>query len=211
MVPSLEILSRWHHSAENLSTSAFDFYDSIGKAVGAKQLPVEISRAERSERGILSAKRQYLQIRYDRYVFVLSAFPFGKDYYFGWWLGKRMPNLAALGCGVLVGLPLLLIILIVKAGLVGGLVLFFIAVAAALSGAANGAFGDASDLREALSSLPWFGPIYRRLFNPATFYTEETRTIFEETVHRVVLDVLAGVLTIAKMTPLTDAQKQAAR
>jgi len=106
---------------------------------------------------------------------------------------------------------MLLAICVAMAGVVKGGFLFLMVLAAVLFGVGTGAVGDVEELQEALSALPLIGNVYRRLFNPTTFYTEEARTIFEESIHRIVLDVVAGVLTIAKMTPLTEAQKELRR
>jgi len=211
MARSLEILSRWHKSVDNLSTSTLGFYDSIEKAVRAKELPISATRTTRLEHGILSGTRQYLELSYDRYVYVLSALPFGKDFYFGWHLGRKMPNLAALGCGIVMGVPVLLLISVTIAGVVKGAFLFVFLLAGGLFAIGTGAAGNVSEIQEALCALPLIGPVYRRLFNPDTFYTEESRVMFEESVHRVVLDVVAGILTINKMTPLTEPQKEVQR
>lgn len=203
-----EVVARWHHSANNLSTSGLDFYASIETTIWAKEFPVKLARVRRSERGALSAKREYLEATYQNHTFMLSAFPFGKDFYFGWWLSRKLPGVTLLGCAILLGAAGLMYWRVdVQGPLLGSftalgilLVLFVFF---------TGAGG--SDVREALSGMPLFGGVYRRFFNPVTYYTEESRLIFEEAIHRVVLDVVDGILTVNQMTPLTDAQKAALR
>jgi hypothetical protein len=208
MPRALNIISHWHHSVENLSTSAQEFYASLEIALMAKDVVgLSAERLEWNEGGILTAKRLYLRVSYKRFVFDISAFPFGKDFMFSWWLGKKTPNLAALGCGIVAGVPLLLASCLIMAGIVKGIFLFVIVLAAAGYGFGSGLFEVADDIHEAIAEMPVFGPVYKRLFNPATYYSEDTRQIFEETVHRAMIDVVGGVLSINQMTPLTDADK----
>ncbi|MEX2181905.1 MAG: hypothetical protein WD771_07670 [Gemmatimonadaceae bacterium] len=58
-----------------------------------------------------------------------------------------------------------------------------------------------------LVSLPVIGFLYSRLAKPNTYYSEDTRVMFEETIHRVVLDIVSGILTLNKMTPLTPTER----
>ena len=61
-------------------------------------------------------------------------------------------------------------------------------------------------LEEAILALPLIGRVYERIFRPATYYTEDTRQMFEETVHRVVVAVVSGVLTVNSMSKLAPEQ-----
>jgi hypothetical protein len=204
----LDIISHWHHSAQKLSLSTLEYYNSLESALRAKDIVgLSLERVEWHEAGLLTATRTYLRLSYRRFVFDVSAFPFGTDFYFSWWLGKRVPNIALLGCGALAAVIVALPICIAIAGFVGGLLLFLALLGAGLFALGSGTLGLAEDVQEAISELPLVGPMYRKLFNPATYYSKDTRIMFEETVHRVVLDVVGGVLTINKMTPLTEAEK----
>lgn len=212
MPRSLNILTHWHHSIENLSTSSLDFYASLEMALMAKDVVgISVDRVEWSEAGVLTAKRLYLRVTYRRFVFDISAFPFGKDFMFSWWLGKKTPNLAALGCGLLAGVPIAFALCLAIAGIVKGVFLFIIVLAALAYGFGSGLFDVGDDMHEAMTEVPVLGPMYKRLFNPATYYAEDTRVAFEETVHRVLLDVVGGVLSINKMTPLTEAERAVKR
>ncbi|MGH8337407.1 MAG: hypothetical protein ACRETL_11440 [Gammaproteobacteria bacterium] len=70
MAESLEVISHWHHSVEALSTSTLEYYAAVEKALRDKQVPdLRIERTTFSEHGILSAKREYLRVRYARLYF----------------------------------------------------------------------------------------------------------------------------------------------
>lgn len=208
MPRSLAIASHWHHSVEKLSASTIEYFNSLEMALRAKDVVgLSIERVEWNEGGVLTATRTYLRVSYRRFVFDISAFPFGHDFYFSWWLGKRVPNLALLGCGTFIAAFVAWLLCVAVAGPFNGFALFLLLLAGAVFSVGTGLVPIADDVSEALSEVPFFGPIYRRLFNPPTYYSKDTRIMFEETVHRVVLDVVAGIRTIAKMTPLTDAEK----
>jgi hypothetical protein len=207
MARSLEILSRWHQSVEDLSTSTLAFYDSIEKAIRAKELPVTTERMSRHEGSVLSATREYLQLEYDRHVFLITAFPFGKNFFFGWQLGRKLPSLLAVGCLVAVGIPVLLALCIAWMGLLKGVASFILLLGLLLFFIGPSFFREASDFREALSALPIIGPMCQKLFNGDAYYRDSSRVVFEESIHWIVLDVLAGVRSIAKLSPLTDAEK----
>jgi hypothetical protein len=119
---------------------------------------------------------------------------------FSWRRGKKTPNLATLGCGIVAGMPILLAICLAIAGLVKG-VFLFVVVLAGFAYAFGSAFLDvADDTHEAMTELPVIGPMYKRLFNPTKYYAEDTRIAFEETMHRLMLNVVGGVLSINRMT-----------
>jgi hypothetical protein len=150
MPTALNVVSHWHYSAENVSTSTVDFYRDIDRALTAKDLPVKTERITWREGHIFSSKREYLRITYEKYVFDVGAAPFGSDFFWSWWMGTK-PRL--------------------------------------------------------LESLPYVGFLVRYFIKPTTYYSEDTRQMFEETIHRVVLDAVSGTLTASKMSPLTAAER----
>jgi len=150
MAQALNITSHWHYSVENLNASTLDFYKEVSQVLTAKKAPVKTGTVEWRERGIFSAKRQYLRVSYEQYVFDICAAPFGNDFFWSWWLGTK-PSF--------------------------------------------------------LESLPYVGFLFKFLVKPDTYHSEDTRQMFQDTVHRVVLDVVSGMLTVQKMSPLTAAER----
>lgn len=202
------VISHWHHSAENLTTSALEFYQSIEMALRARQIDVQVERIDWNEGGILTAKRQYLRVSYQRFVFDISAFPFGREFYFGWWHGKKPVSFsAAAGCMAVLAFPLVYVMAVAALGVVTGTIGFLVLLFIAVMSLATQASGAASDFLEMLVSLPYVGRIFRVLFKPGTYYAEDTRIIFAETVERSVQEVIAGILTINNMSPLTPEQR----
>jgi hypothetical protein len=202
---SVEVISHWHQSVDGLSTSTLEYYAAVEKALRDKQVPeLQIERTTVSESGILSAKREYLRVRYGRLMFDICGAPFGKDFFFSWWLVKRTPGFAALwGCAALVGLPLLVLSFIAAMGFIKGILFALVAI---VIGAAvlRQAFSDGwSAIEDSILVMPIIGLIYQKFVKPVTYYSEDTRLMFEDTVHRVVLQVISGILTLNKLPELS--------
>ena len=208
MPQSAEVISHWHQSVDGLSISTLEFYASLEIALRDKEVAdLRIERVFFNERGILSAKREYLGVSYGRLRFDICGAPFGKDFFFSWWLVKKTPGFAALwGCGTIIAIPLLVLAFIGTLGFFKGI---FFAIATIVVGALvlkaslEEGWGAVED---AILLMPTVGIIYRRFFMPVTYYSEDTRIMFEETVHRIVVQVIEGVLTLNKLPPIPTEQ-----
>ena len=208
MPQSAEVISHWHQSVDGLSISTLEFYASLETALRDKEVAdLRIERVFFNERGILSAKREYLGVSYGRLRFDICGAPFGKDFFFSWWLVKKTPGFAALwGCGTIIAIPLLVLAFIGTLGFFKGI---FFAIATIVVGALvlkaslEEGWGAVED---AILLMPTVGIIYRRFFMPVTYYSEDTRIMFEETVHRIVVQVIEGVLTLNKLPPIPTEQ-----
>ena len=168
---------------------------------------LQIERITVSESGILSAKREYLRVRYGRLYFDICGAPFGKDFFFSWWLVKRTPGFAALwGCAILIGLSFLTLVFIAAMGFFKGIFFAIVAVGVGVAILRN-AFADGwSAIEDAILVMPIIGFLYKKFVKPVTYYSEDTRLMFEDTVHRVVLQVVEGILTLNKL-PEIPAEK----
>lgn len=208
MAESLEVVSHWHQSVEALSTSTLEYYAAVEKALRDKEVPdLGIERTTVSEHGILSAKREYLRVRYGRFYFDICGAPFGKDYFFSWWLVKRTPGFAALwGCAILIGLPVLVLGFMGSMGFVRGLFAALVVIGVGVAILRN-AFADGwSAIEDAILAMPIIGLLYTKFVKPVTYYSEDTRLMFEETVHRVVLQVFSGILALHQLPQLSPEQ-----
>lgn len=198
MAQSAEVISHWHQSVDGLSTSTLDFYAAVEKALREKEVAdLHIERLVASERGILSAKREYLGVSYGRLRFDICGAPFGKDFFFSWWLVKRTPGFAALwGCAALIGLPIIVLAFISALGFVMGILVALLAIG--VGGAIlRNSFADGwNAVEDTILAMPVIGIIYTRFFMPVTYYSEDTRLMFEESVHRIVVQVVEGILTL---------------
>ena len=183
-----DLISHWHHFVEDFNTSTLDFYASLEEVLQAKEAPVRPTRLDWSEGGILSAKRQYLRATYGRYSFDVCAAPFGRDFFFSWWLSRRRPESALMmGCGAVIGVLFVLVIFVKVAGAFLGLILFLIALGICWALMMNGSIPGAEFVDDVMLALPVFGALYARFIRPATYFSEDTRLVFQEAVHTIVL------------------------
>lgn len=201
MAQSAEVISHWHQSVDGLSTSTLDFYAAVEKALREKEVAdLRIERIEVPEQGILSAQRLYLGVSYGRLRFDICAAPFGKDFFFSWWLVKRTPGFAAIwGCATT--LVLLQIVLVAGASTGYFRSFFYALVAIVVAGALlrSNAAERWNVVEDTILATPVIGLLYTKFVKPVTYYSEDTRLMFEDTVHRIVLDVVGGILTLNKL------------
>lgn len=87
--PPSDIISNWHHRVEGLSIPPDTFYATIEQHLADHNAEkVKVDRVHFAEGGILSAKREYLQVRRGEHVFHVCAAPFGNGFFVSWWLGR---------------------------------------------------------------------------------------------------------------------------
>lgn len=90
------ILSHWNQMIPGLNQSSQEFYASVESHLTPHDLKnVKLERVNLSEGGLLSAKREYLQIRRGEHVFHVCAAPFGTGFFISSWLGQIESGLFA--------------------------------------------------------------------------------------------------------------------
>jgi hypothetical protein len=209
MPGSVEVISHWHHSLEDFNTPALDFYRSVEETLKAKEAPTRVERVDWKESGVLSARREYLRISYSRFSFDLCAAPFGKDFFFSWWLVRRAPEFALMyGCLGLLAVPIVLLIFLQVFGSVLGFLAFLGVLGAGLVWVANAARAGMERVEDAILAVPVAGALYNRFLKPVTYYSEDSRLVFEESVHRVVLKHVEALTTLSKLPALTPEERK---
>jgi hypothetical protein len=206
MARSAEVLSHWDLLIDDYNTSALDFYAAVEKAVGLRKVPdTKLSRVDWKEGGVLSAKREYLRVAKGRLTFDICAAPYGTSYFFSWWFALQAPeNVLLLTIVALLGVPLLFFALLQVAGFMLGAMLFFLLLVASpfILGSLLGA--GLSELEETIVAMPFFGPYYRRVMKPVTYYAEDTRLMFQESVHRAVMEIISEARSARGLRALSD-------
>lgn len=95
-VSASQVLSHWNHMVPGMQQSSDEFYTAIDRLIGEQRLDgVKVERVNISEGGMLSAKREYLQVRRKDHVFHICAAPFGSGFFVSWWLGEVRSGLMA--------------------------------------------------------------------------------------------------------------------
>lgn len=85
--PITHILNSWGQAFPYCNISANEFYSLVEETIQKHQFPdVTISRTKNKEGGMLSASREYLQVRHKDLVFEICAMKFGTDFSITSWL-----------------------------------------------------------------------------------------------------------------------------
>jgi hypothetical protein len=90
------IIEHWHSQYPDLQLSTKDFYDAIAASLEEKAFPnVTYERITYNEGGWLSNDREYLIVSRYEFAFVICAAPFGRSFFFSWYL-KQYVGIAIL-------------------------------------------------------------------------------------------------------------------
>ena len=197
-----DVLNHWYSLVPNFNTSTKEFYEVVEKELKDREVPgLEMSRVEFSEGGLLSDKREYLRMIRERLVFDICAAPFGTAYFFSCrfaeipaviQLWELLVLLAALGGCVLLSLAICAKIFGLLTPFVwplGWIVLIALVIYTLRNAVAMGL----KDLDAMLIKLPVVGPIYERFFRRETYYRQDTRLMYCDTVNAVVKEKVEEV------------------
>jgi len=205
------VVSHWHTLIDDFNTSTLDFYLAVEQAVEARELPeVRFSRADFKEGGFASAKREYLRVERRNVAFDICAAPYGKGFFFSWWLsrlGPAHPFLYILGfLGAIFFGPLILWYPL--RGSCASVLIMPVLFVAVLAGLAVLARKEVFGPEDQILAIPVLGWIYEKIFNPITYYSLDSALMFQESIRRAVNDVLAGLLDEKGLRALTEEQQK---
>lgn len=90
------LISYWNASLRaQLSPSVF--YEQLEEEILTEEIPeLEMTRTFWREGGWFSARREYLRIRWNNFVFDICGFPVGSSFTVSWWLGTIENNVGGL-------------------------------------------------------------------------------------------------------------------
>lgn len=200
------VLSHWHTLFENFSASTQEFYQAVEAAVRERNLPeVELSRVLFKEGGIGTAQREYLRVQRKRVAFDICSAPYGKGHFFSWWLAKipAKYGLLIVAAAILVGLPVWAIFATILMKIfegacfsfVLGPLMFLLGIPVILLALGflveRGIVGD----EEWVLSIPWVGYLYTVVFNPTTYYRQDTAMMFRDSIRSAVNEVINTLRT----------------
>ena len=190
-----DVLSHWYALIPGFSASTKEFYEAVEKELKDRKVPgLEISRIEFSEGGLLSDKREYLRMTRERLVFDICAAPFGTAYFFSCRfaeipavvkLWQLLVLFAVFGTCLLLSFAVMLKIF--GGGTIIIFPLFWITLLIAIIYVLRNAVAmGLKDLDATLIKLPIIGAIYEAWFRKETYYREDTRLMYLDTVNAVV-------------------------
>jgi hypothetical protein len=182
------VIDHWYALVPGFNTSTKEFYTAIENTLKDRQVPgLEISHVDFTEGGLLSAKREYLRMTRERLVFDICAAPFGTSYFFSGRFAEISPAIrlwqllvVLITAWIIVGLTLKLL------GLILGAVVLLVGFAFSIYLLRNAVAMGLKDLDATLIKSPVLGPIYENWFRKETYYRQDTRLMYRDTVNDVV-------------------------
>jgi len=190
-----DAIKYWYAIIPGFNTSTREFYDSIEREIKVRNVPgLELFHVEFAEGGLLSANREYLRMTRERLIFDVCAAPFGTSYFFScrfaeipaviaiWQL---ILLLAAIGIAILVSFVMCLKVFGALAPIVWPIA-FLAGAIVIIYAMRNSVALGLKDLDAALIKSSIIGPIYERWFRKETYYREDTRRMYADTVDEVV-------------------------
>jgi len=187
-----DVIEHWYALVPGFSMSGKEFYTGIEQELKSREVPgLDISRVEFSEGGLLSGKREYLRMTRERLVFDVCAAPFGKAYFFSCRFAE-IPSVIKLW--QLAMLLIAFLVAVYVAWRYEGIWLGSLIVIAVFTfifyTLRNAVSMGLRDLDSFLVKDPMFGPIYERFFRKETYYRQDTRLMYLDTVNAVVKAVV---------------------
>jgi len=183
-----DVIDHWYALVPAFTTSAKEFYAEIEKELKEREVPgLEIFHVDFAEGGVLSAKREYLRMTRERLVFDICAAPFGKGYFFSGRFAEipaviRLWQLVV----VMVGSMMIIGVIFKLAGFIFGCCILFAGLVLLIYLLRNAVALGLKDLDATLIKSPVVGPIYERLFRKETYYRQDTRIMYRDTVNDIV-------------------------
>jgi len=187
-----EVLSHWYALIPGFTTSTKDFYEAVEKELKDREVPgLEMSRVEFSEGGLLSGKREYLRMTRERLVFDVCAAPFGKAYFVSCRFAE-IPSVIKLWQLAILLIAFLVMVYVAwrYEGIWLGSIILIAVFALIFYTLRNAVSMGLRDLDSYLVKDPMFGPIYERFFRKETYYRQDTRLMYLDTVNAVVKEAV---------------------
>jgi hypothetical protein len=98
------IVEHWHGQYQDLQLSTSEFYSTLSAALERQQLPKVTSKpVYLYEGGLLSRKREYFVIERGNLQFLVCAAPYGRSFFFSWYMREYSGLAEFLGQVPLIG------------------------------------------------------------------------------------------------------------
>ena len=183
-----EVIDHWYALIPGFNTSTKEFYEAVENELKERQVPgLEIFHVDFAEGGVMSSKREYLRMTRERLVFDVCAAPFGKAYFFSCRFAE-IPAVIRLWqlLVVLVAAFMLVAVTFRFLGLILGALILLAGFVFLIYALRNAVSLGLNDLDATLIKSPVVGPIYENWFRKETYYRQDTRLMYRDTVNDVV-------------------------
>jgi hypothetical protein len=183
-----EVIDHWYALVPSFNTSTKEFYEAIERELKERKVPgLDIASVEFAEGGIMSSKREYLRMTRERLVFDICAAPFGTAFFFSCRFAE-LPAVIRLWqlLVVLVGSLMIVALAFRYLGFILAPVVLLAGFVFVIYTLRNAVAMGLKDLDATLVRSPVFGPIYENWFRRETYYRQDTRLMYRDTVNDVV-------------------------
>jgi hypothetical protein len=183
-----DAVDHWYALIPGFNVSTKEFYAAIEKELKGRQIPgLDIAYVDFAEGGVLSNKREYLRMTRERLVFDICAAPFGTSYFFSCRFAEVPTAIKLWQLLVVMVAAFMTIGLAFKfLGLILGAVALMAGFLFLIYLLRNAVAMGLKDLDATLIKSPVVGPIYENWFRKETYYREDTRLMYRDTVNAVV-------------------------
>jgi hypothetical protein len=183
-----DVIDHWYALVPGFTTSTKEFYTAIEKELKERQVPgLDIAYVDFSEGGVMSQKREYLRMTRERLVFDICAAPFGTAHFFSCRFVEIPAAIKLWQLLVVLVASLMSVALVFRfLGLILGTVALVAGFVFLIYLLRNAVAMGLKDLDAALMKSPIFGPIYENWFRKETYYRQDTRLMYCDTVNAVV-------------------------
>jgi hypothetical protein len=183
-----DVIDHWYSLVPGFNMSTKEFYEAVEKELNDRKVPgLEMFHVDFAEGGIMSNKREYLRMTRERLLFDICAAPFGTAFFFSCRFAE-IPAVIQLWqlLVVLVGAMMIAGLIFKFAGLFLGIFILIIGFAVSIHLLRNAVAMGLKDLDATLIKSPVIGPIYENWFRKETYYRQDTRLMYRDTVNDVV-------------------------
>lgn len=189
------VLSHWYALIPNFNTSPREFYAALDKELGERQIPgLSVNRTEYAEGGILSGQRQYLHLSRERLIFDICAAPFGTSYFFSCRFAENTPKVQlAHVLAVLLSFGTAWLVARQWASWWNAAIIVLLALLLLMALVRNATALGLSDLDTWLLNSPVLGGMYLQWFRKDTYYRQDTRLMYLESVNAITKELVQHV------------------
>jgi len=183
-----EVMDHWYTLVPGFNTSTKEFYEAVEGELKERQVPgLDIFHVDFTEGGLLASKREYLRMNRERLIFDICAAPFGTGFFFSCRFAEIPAVIRLWQLLVVLVAALMTVALVFRyLGLILGAVVLLAGFVFLIYILRNAVAMGLKDLDATLIRSPVLGPIYENWFRRETYYRQDTRLMYRDTVNDVV-------------------------
>jgi hypothetical protein len=183
--------AHWHHFFESIPVSSLEFYKGLEEELTARKVPdTEVARVDFLERGLLSGKRVYLEVRRDWMIYHICVAPFGT----GFFVSSRLLIKRFAGC----------LLLVLFALAIPPVLLFVYTTSTQQSGSSAAGLAVTVFMLFVMLFLYFLGIISWIMGSRLTYHRLDSMLAFHEAIHRLLVAKINVHVEAVGLKPLSN-------